>query len=358
MPLSAGDTCVVFGGIGRQGNSVAAALVKEFPECFIKLVTRSDPTDERSTKAKEALNSDKVSVVQADANNPDTLGAVLAGATGVFLVTAFWPAEADGGSGATKPLDPAYEKEAALNVVAACKKAGVKHLIYSGLEDTSKVAEFNADKQYKPPSGEADGLVVPHFDAKGQVCAVLNEQTDMLVDIVNIGFYYGNWFGMKPAPNEDGKSYALYLPMGGKKHWMVDVADTGKVVAPLFKRAPVFGASVTPGTQDKSWPISGVIAVGMSGEEIAQCFSEVCLKGAPVTFVDVPVEGFVQAGIAHGMPEMVAKDFGNMFGFFQTDIYCTLREAACKESGDKKLTPFKDWLGYVKTMLYPEVWAA
>lgn len=315
-------------------------------------MTRSSPTDERSAKAKEALASDKVTVVQADANKPDTLGAVLAGATGVFLVTAFWPSEADGGSGATKPLDPSYEKEAALNVIAACKAAGVKHLVYSGLEDTSKVAEFNADKSLKPPSGEADGLVVPHLDGKGQICAVLNAQTDMLVDIVMVGFYYGNFFGMKPAKGEDG-NYALYLPLGGNKHYMVDVADTGKVVAPLFARAPVFGASVTPGTTDKSWPISGAIAVALTGEEIAAAFSEVCLKGAPVAFVDVPIEGFVAGGIAQGMNEIVAKDFGNMFAYFQTKTYTTTREAA----RDGKLTAFKDWLGYVKGMLYPEVWA-
>ena len=51
--------------------------------------------------------------------------------------------------------------------------------------------------------------------------------------------------------------------------------------------------------------------------------------------------------------EIVAKDFGNMFAFFHTKTYTTTREAAC----DGKLTAFKDWLGYVKGMLYPEVWA-
>ena len=48
-----------------------------------------------------------------------------------------------------------------------------------------------------------------------------------------------------------------------------------------------------------------------------------------------------------------SPNFGNMFAFFHTKTYTTTREAAC----DGKLTAFKDCLGYVKGMLYPEVWA-
>jgi len=59
--------------------------------------------------------------------------------------------------------------------------------------------------------------------------AELNAQTDMMVDFLFVGFYYENWFGMKPNKGEGG-SYALYLPLDGKPHYMVCVSDVGKTV--------------------------------------------------------------------------------------------------------------------------------
>jgi len=183
---------------------------------------------------------------------------------------------------------------------------------------------------------------------------ILNEQSDIAVDFVFVGFYYGNWFGMKPVPDEGGKSYSLYLPIADKPHFMYDVAETGKVVAPLFGRLPTFGTSVVPGGQDKSWPIAGAIAAKCTGEELAAAFSEVCLNGAPVKYVPLPIEDWIKNGIAAGMPEPVVKDFGAMFGLFQTQTYIDIREQALKDCTDKGMTDFKTWLGTVKGMLYPD----
>ena len=105
------------------------------------------------------------------------------------MVTAFWSPEGDGGTGADKPGDVSYEKTCARNVFAECIVAGVKHLVYSALEDTSKVQEFNADGALKPFEGGE--YVVPHFDGKGQIMAELNEQTELAVDFVMMPFYYG-----------------------------------------------------------------------------------------------------------------------------------------------------------------------
>ncbi|CAD7949527.1 unnamed protein product [Amoebophrya sp. A120] len=232
------STFVIFGGLGRQGGSVAEALGKEFPEGKIKLVTRGDPKSEKamncegSPKIRSQTNEfampawavgssihmkavegkPSVTVVQADQSKPETLDEVLKGAYGVFNVTAFWASATDGGTGSDKPTDAAYEKMQALNVNAACAKAGVKHLVFSMLENTANHKDFNQDKAFKAVEGST--YVVPHFDAKGEASEALNEQKDVAVDFVMVGFYYGNFFGMKPQKGEDGK-YAMYMPLGG-----------------------------------------------------------------------------------------------------------------------------------------------
>jgi len=354
MGLITDQKLVVFGGLGRQGASVATELIKRYPNAKISLVTRGAADSEAATKAKKG--NPNVSVVTADLDKFETLSPVLEGAYGVFLVTAFWPAGVDGGTGATTPLNAQLERDAALNCFNACKNVkSVKHLVFSTLEDSRLCADFNADKALP---ADASSYVVPHFDGKGEASIdIINQQseTDLAVDFVYVGCYYGNWFGMKPVPNEDGKSYSLYLPLADKPHYTVDVADVGKIVAPLFERLPEFGATVWPGTSEKSWPIHGVVGSKQSGQEIADTFSEVCLDGAECKYVPLPVEAFIANGVKMGMPELVARDFGHMFGFFQCDTYMAVREKALEEGKDKGLTDFKGWLGHVKHMLYPPV---
>ncbi|CAD7976578.1 unnamed protein product [Amoebophrya sp. A25] len=337
-------TYVIFGGLGRQGESVATQLLKAMPDVTLRLVTRGDVDTDKAKKACEGKPN--VSVVQAQLENPETLEKALEDAYGCFLVTAFWPAEVDGGSGATSALDPAFEKKCGLNCLEACKKMGVKHLVFSTLENTTKCKSFNQDGALK---ADANGYLVPHFDAKGEVSELLNQQQDVAVDHVMVGFYYGNWFGMKPTKGEDGK-YALYFPLGGKPHFQVHHEDVGKVVAPLFKRGlPKFGEATWSG--EPSWPVTGCIGNKCSGEELAAAFTKII--GEEVTFVDVPVQGWIQTGISMGMPEIVCTDFGHMFQFYQTEEAIAIRDKALAEYKGEPLTKFEDFLGAVKDMLYP-----
>ncbi|CAE8627840.1 unnamed protein product [Polarella glacialis] len=183
----------------------------------------------------------------------------------------------------------------------------------------------------------------------------MNAQEDMPIDFTFMPFYYQNFFGMKPQKGKDGE-YALYLPLAGKPSHMVSVDDCGIVIAPLFGRLPTMTKKTVPWSSEKGWPVLAPIASMLTADEIAEAFSEVCLKGAKVIAIEPPVDGWVQAGIAQGTPELVAKDFGNMFGFFQTDSYCNSRGEAFLECKGK-MTDFKAWLETVKAALYPEVWA-
>mmetsp|Transcript_3335 Transcript_3335/g.7845 ORF Transcript_3335/g.7845 Transcript_3335/m.7845 type:complete len:353 (-) Transcript_3335:680-1738(-) len=344
------STFVIFGGLGRQGKSVADNLFELFPDAKVKLVTRS--ADLGSDKCKQATaNRPNFTVVTGDLSDPASLDAVLGAEPvyGVFLVTAFWPAAVDAGTGASKPLDAGFERDCAINCAKACMKHGVKHLVFSMLEQTTLHSDFNADGAFKKEEGT--GYVVPHFDGKGDAALFMNEQTEMAVDFLMVAFYMENWFGMKPSKGEDGK-YALYLPLNGKPHFETSFNDVGKVAAPLFKRLPKHGDGKFPGTGAPSWPLTGVVGVKHTGEEIAKSFEKII--GEPVAFVDVPVEGWIAAGVAQGMPEVVARDFGQMFGFYQCESAIAPRDKAYEE-GIKagNLAKFDDFLAAVKPMLYP-----
>ena len=64
---------VVFGGLGRQGGSVASAIAQEYPTASIRLVTRGDPESER---AKAACKGN-TTVHKANMNDPASLKPVL-----------------------------------------------------------------------------------------------------------------------------------------------------------------------------------------------------------------------------------------------------------------------------------------
>lgn len=340
------QTIAVFGGLGRQGASVATELLEAYPQVKLRLVTRGDVNSER---AKAFSDNDRVTVVKADMAQYDTLLPVLRDCYGCFIVTAFWPTEADGGSGATKPLDPSYEKESALNTWKACQKCGVKHVVYSALEKSSWYTTFNTDNSLKKM---ANGLVVPHVDGKGEVMEIMNAQDEIKVDFIWVGFYYENWFGMKPSKGEDGK-YGLYLPLkDDTPQFMVSVGDVGKFVAPLFARLPEKNDKI-PCTGATSWPITGAISAKYTGAELAKVFKDVCLPSAEVNFVSIPHDVWAQTGIKFGMQEEVAWDFAHMFVLFNDEHYVTSREKAYQAKPSTVLD-FPTFLGNVKGMLYPE----
>ena len=104
----------VVGATGQQGGSVVRAL-RASGQFKVRALTR-DP-------AKHPQLADQV--VHADLSRPATLETAFAGAHGAFLVTNAWEPGSD-------------ELKQALTAVRAAKDAGVKHLIWSTLEDVRK----------------------------------------------------------------------------------------------------------------------------------------------------------------------------------------------------------------------------
>ena len=88
---------------------------------------RAITRDPNKDKAK-ALAAKGAEVVKADLDDVESLKKAFAGAYGVYCVTNFW-----------EHFSAEKEKAQAKNIAEAARAAGVKHVIWSTLEDTRKL---------------------------------------------------------------------------------------------------------------------------------------------------------------------------------------------------------------------------
>src|SRR6185436_14449702 len=114
----------VIGSTGSQGGGLARAILADPNGGFaVRAITRD--TNKHNAKA---LASQGAEVVSANLDDVESLKKAFAGAHGVFAVTNFW-----------EHFSGEKEKAQAKNVADAAKAAGVKHVIWSTLEDTRKL---------------------------------------------------------------------------------------------------------------------------------------------------------------------------------------------------------------------------
>src|SRR5688572_8837295 len=139
----------VTGATGAQGGSLVRAILADPESGFaVRAITRKPDSDK--ARALAALGAE---VVQADLDDAASLRRAFAGAYGAFCVTNFW-----------EHFSPEKELAQARNMAAAAKDAGVKHVIWSTLEDTRAWVPLSDDRMPTLMSR----YKVPHFDAKGE----------------------------------------------------------------------------------------------------------------------------------------------------------------------------------------------
>src|SRR5262245_9644967 len=114
----------VVGSTGSQGGGLCAAILADpSGEFACRAVTRDPGKD----KAK-ALEAKGAAGVKGDLDDVESLKQAFAGAYGVYGVTNFW-----------EHFSGEKEKTQAKNIADAARAAGVKHVIWSTLEDTRKL---------------------------------------------------------------------------------------------------------------------------------------------------------------------------------------------------------------------------
>ena len=305
----------VMGATGAQGGGLARAILDDADGPFtVRAITR----DVASDKAK-ALADAGAEVVAADVDDPGSLKKAFADAHGAFCVTFFW-----------EHVSPEKELAHATAMAEAAKHAGLRHVIWSTLEDTRKWVPLSDDRM-PTLMGE---YKVPHFDAKGQADRVF---TDLGVPTTFLltSFYWDNLihFGMGPKTGPDGV-LSITLPMGDKKLPGMAAEDIGKCAYGIFKAGSVLVGKTV-----------GVAGEHLTGAEMAAALTRAL--GQEVHYNEVPPE--VYRGF--GFPG--AEDLGNMFQFkrdFQ-EAFCGPRDPANTRKLNPELQTFDEWLARNKSRI-------
>jgi uncharacterized protein YbjT (DUF2867 family) len=297
----------VIGATGAQGGGLARAILAEpGGEFSVRAVTRK-----ADSAAARALAAAGAEIAIADLDDPASIQRAMAGAHGAFCVTNFW-----------EHFSPDKELTQAATLADAGARAGVKHVIWSTLEDTRAFVT--------PGSGRMPVLMgkynVPHFDAKGEANKLFTARAP--TTLLNTSFYWDNlmYFGMGPKKGPDGV-LAFTLPMGDKKLPGIAAEDIGKCAHGVFK-----GGATNIGKT------LGIAGEHLTGREMAAELSKAL--GQTVTYNAVTPEQYR----GFGFPG--AEDLGNMFQFkaeFE-EQYCAARPLDVSRKLNPELQTFAAFL--------------
>jgi uncharacterized protein YbjT (DUF2867 family) len=298
----------VLGASGAQGGGLARAILDDPDGGFaVRALTRDPGSD-----GARALAERGAEVVRVDLDDEASVQAGFEGAHGAFCVTFFW-----------NHFSPDTELAQAATMARAAKAAGVRHVVWSTLEDT---------RQWVPVSDPRmptlmDRYTVPHFDAKGEANHLFTD-AGVPVTFLQTSFYWENfiYLGMGPQRGEDG-TLVLTLPMADARLPGISSEDIGRCAYGVFKAGEeMIGRTVS-------------IAGGHpTGSEMAAGFARVL--GEEVRYNAVAPE--VYRGF--GFPG--AEDLGNMFQVkaeFEEE-YCGARDLEVARALNPALLSFDAWL--------------
>jgi uncharacterized protein YbjT (DUF2867 family) len=298
----------VVGATGAQGGGLVRAILNDKSGEFAARAITRDPSSAKATELARL----GVEVVAANIDDPASLERAFAGAYGAYCVTFFWA-----------HFSPEKEMAEAANMAAAAKRAGIKHLIWSTLEDTRRWIPLSDDRM---PTLQRN-YKVPHYDGKGEANQAFLAQ-GVPTTYLHTSFYWDNfiYFGAGPKPGPDGV-LALTMPMGDKRLPGIAAEDIGKCALGIFKA----------GTEHvgKSVYIAGE---HLTGAEFAAKLTRAL--GREVRYNDVPPE--VYRGF--GFPG--ADEMGNMFQFKRdfNDAYVGSRSIELSRRLNPELQTFDEWL--------------
>jgi uncharacterized protein YbjT (DUF2867 family) len=305
----------VVGATGAQGGGLVRAIVSDASSGFAaRAITRDVTSDTAKELAKLGAE-----VVATDVFDLESLKKAFQGAYGAFCVTFFWA-----------HFSPEKEFAQAKAMATAAKHTGLKHVIWSTLEDTRKWVPLS-DSRMPTLMGK---YKVPHLDAKGEADQVFTE-LGVPTTFLLTSFYWENliYFGMGPKKGPDGK-LAITYPMGDKKLPGIAAEDIGKCALGIFKKGREFiGKTV------------GVAGEHLTGAQMAAALTKA--MNQEVHYNDVPPEVYRSFGFPG------AEDLGNMFQFkrdFQ-QVFCGARNPDVARSLNPSLQTFERWLAQNKSRI-------
>ena len=298
----------VTGATGAQGGGLVRAILADTGGGFAaRVLTRNVDSDKARELAKLGAE-----VVAADVDDIGSLRRAFEGAYGAFCVTFFWA-----------HLSPEKEIVQAANMARAARDAGLRHVIWSTLEDTRRWVPLGDDRMptlmgtYK----------VPHFDAKGEADRLFTE-LGVPTTFLLTSFYWDNLlaFGMGPRRKPDG-TLAFTLPMADKKLPGIAAEDIGRCAYGIFKAGTRYVGKTV-----------GIAGEHLSGAEMAAALTRAL--GQEVRHDDMTPEAYRSLGFPG------AEDLGNMFQFKRDfeETYRAARNPDVARALNPSLQTFDEWL--------------
>ena len=290
----------VFGATGAQGSSVVNVL---FAASGYKVRALTRNPDSSGAKA---LAEKGCEVVKVDMEDASSLENALKGCYGAFVVTNYWGLLGEEIQKQNpNAADDAMKREVKQGklIADASKKLGLKHVIYSGLENASELTK-------KP---------CQHLDGKALVEKYLDE-TNVPNTSARVAFYFQNFLSFfVPQKGKDG-TYSVSLPVK-KAIDAVDVNDLGPVVLAIFNDPGKYIGQKVGITGDK-----------LTMDEFIAIISEA--TGKTVKYNLIPYDTYAQ------FPFPGAAELASMFEFFDLkDLY----DVAVIRSMHPKVATFKEW---------------
>jgi uncharacterized protein YbjT (DUF2867 family) len=275
------DLIVITGATGQQGGATARELLAAGHR--IRAVTRKPESE-----AARALAAKGAEVVQGNLDDAASLERALTGAWGAFGVQNTWEAGVE------------QEEVQGKRLAEVAKQAGVKHFVYTSVGSAHRKTG------------------IPHFDNKARVEQRVKELGFPSHVILRPVFFMENlsspWF--KPAIVQG------QLAVGMKpttKLQMIAVSDIGKYGKVAFEQHDRLNGR----------------ALDIAGDELTMPQTAQILgtaKGAPVAFVQVPIEEV----------RKFSMDFALMLEWFDAVGYDADIAGKAKEFGIQP-TRFADW---------------
>jgi uncharacterized protein YbjT (DUF2867 family) len=240
------DTILVMGATGNVGSQVVKQLADTGANVRAAV---------RSPRKAESLKSERVSLTEFDTDKPKTIEAAFQGVDKVFLLT---------------PLVPNMV-ELSANLVAAAKKAGVKHIIKSS----------GMGAEVEP------GITLTRW----------HREAEKAIEASGIAFTFVRPNGfMQNYANFNGVTIktqnAFYLPVGDGKVSYIDTRDIAAVAV---------AALTQDGHEGKAYEVTGLEAI--SNQEIAEIISQVVSR--KINYVDVPEDAARSEMKQSGMPAVL-----------------------------------------------------
>jgi uncharacterized protein YbjT (DUF2867 family) len=276
----------VIGATGQQGGGLARAVLDDPEQPFALRALTRDP----SSQAARELAARGAEVVAADLGDEAAVREAFDGAYGAFVVTNFWAPMTPEEEAVTNRARREFEQAAV--AARAARDAGLRHVVWSTLDDTRPHFErTGADVPLL-----MGGYPVPHFDVKAEADELFRKAGVPTTFLRTTMYYESLAAAFKPARDESG-NLVLSLPMADRTLAAVGAEDIGRTAYGIFRE----GTSLAGETV----ALAGAHA---TGEEIAAL--ESAALGEKVVYRPTPWDEF------RSYPFPGAVETANMFQFY------------------------------------------